>query len=184
MSTHPSVLMDESFTPEETSAIRFGIESWESESDEQIRFTFISIPHDRLVAIASVRGISDALYEIRESSKDREYCPDGLGFENNVAMTHRERLSGTAVTCYNADLIDTYWMHDYSELQNWAPWSAVAAHEIGHGLKLVEHSHSTEAIMFASVVESHIYMPSCEDIVRLQDIWELNTPKKCQLNVP
>ncbi len=180
MTTHPTVYLDASFTPEEAAAVMYGVDSWERETGGGIHFTFITVPHVELFGMAQGITKRNALFMLRQSGKIGQWCPAEAGIRTGMAgEAHRKGWSGSAAICLDADDINGLVNPHFPDLGAWAVWSVTAAHEAGHALKL-DHQETIDSVMHAGAIDVTSYDVTCVDVRTVAAEWGFDVPAKCK----
>lgn len=182
---HKTIFIDEDFLPLEYSPMKYGIESWERNTNGAFTFTFITVSHNFVSLMGENKVGTNDIYFIRQSAT--EECPSGLGVMGHTAYTHVN--DNESVVCVDADSANSGINNNFPKLGDWSIWAAISAHEVGHVLKLrfpdnpSDHIHSSDpnSIMYAYCNMVLSYDITCVDVRAAADAWGFQVPEKCKL---
>ncbi len=160
---HPSVVIDDSFTPEELAGILDGLAAWEA-AVPQIRFTAGTLPHGAIYGAAVSERFADAIYIQRNEGIHDRSCPGWTDIgDDAVARTFRKHDSDQAIICIDATFLNA---HE-------GRWKAIAMHEVGHALRL---DHMAPPSVMVPTYPDIADDVTCQDKRAIAAAWSLPPP--------
>lgn len=178
LTTHPDVIIDDSFTPSELRGVYGGMDSW-SEHAPNVSFTPTLVTHAEAIRLALRNDTDNTIWVVRVTSAMDGDCPgsvdrSGLPFTNAIAGAWTRASNGSVVIC-----MDAVYLNEHQGIWTADGWRSVMAHELGHAFGLQHNTTSSETVMYPKYGELQADDVTCDDVADFVRRWGYALPAEC-----
>ena len=179
MTTHPTVVLDPTFTPAEVAQIRAGLASWDQRGPSVALAIQTASDRDTLANAAASGGEPNTIYVVREIAHSCAVLYSGGSDPAEPIAFTVWNPNGSTSTCLDADRLDA------AEPGQANVFKAVVAHEIGHSFGLAHDDVGVAAGAPESIMTTyHQNEPAdgevtCRDVRGVAAHFALAVPAAC-----